>query len=168
MYDKFYELEKYICDLDQYSRRNNVEFLNIHESIGNNDIEKYIIKVLGSIGVEVECYNIIAVHRSGRFTANKNRSVIVRFLNRKNAYSCLNSSKKLSVSSNAAMKKIFITENLCPSNKNLFNYLYKLKKEYKIKRVWLYISIVYFKLSDNTNECPLDEVEDYLVATERS
>ena len=62
MYDKFYKLENYICDLDQYSRRNNVEFHNIPESIGNNEIEKYIIKVLGSIGVEVESYVIVAIH----------------------------------------------------------------------------------------------------------
>ena len=106
MYDKFKQLENYICDLDQYSRRNNVEFRNIPESIGNDEIEKYIIKVLGSIGVEVESYDTVAVHRLGRFSTNKDRSVIVRFLNRKNAYSCLNSRKKLSVSSNAAMKKI--------------------------------------------------------------
>ena len=69
------------------------------------------------------------------------------------------------------MKKIFITENLCPSNKDLFNYLYKLKKETKIKSVCSYNGIVYFKLSDNNNERPIrvqhvDEVEDYLVATE--
>ena len=172
IYDKFYELEKYICDIDQYSRRNNVEFRNIPESIGNHDIEKHIIKVLGSIGGVVESYDIVAIHRLGKTTTNKNRSVIVRFLNRKHAYSCLKNSKKLSLSSNPSMKKIFITENLCPSNKNLFNYLYKLKKESKIKSVWSFNGIVYFKLSDDTNERPIklqhvEEVEDYLVETER-
>ena len=81
MFDKFFELESYISDLDQYTRRNNVEFCNIPESLGNKDIEKYVIEVLGSIGVEVESYDIVAVHRLGRI--NKNCSVIVRFLNRK-------------------------------------------------------------------------------------
>ena len=33
----------------------------IYQSIGK-DIEKYIIKVLGSSGVEVESYDIVAVH----------------------------------------------------------------------------------------------------------
>ena len=88
---------KNTCDIDQYSRRNNVEFRNIPESIGNHDIEKHIIKVLGSIGVVVESYDIVAIHRLGKTTTNKNRSVIVRFLNRKHAYSCLKNSKKLSL-----------------------------------------------------------------------
>ena len=40
MFDKFFELESYISDLDQYSRRNNVKFRNIPQSLGNKDIEK--------------------------------------------------------------------------------------------------------------------------------
>ena len=134
IYDNFYELEKYVSEIDQYSRRNNVEFRNIPENIGINDIETHIIKVLSSIGVVVQSYDIVAVHRLGKSTVNKNRSVIVRFLNRKHAYSCLKNSEKLSTSPNASMKKIFITENLCPSNKNLFNYLYKLKKRFQNKK----------------------------------
>ena len=168
IYDKFYDLEKYVSEIDQYSRRNNVEFRNIPENIGIDDIEKHIIKVLGSIGVTVVSYDIVAVHRLGKSTANKNRSVIVRFLNRKQAYACLKNSKKLSTSTIPSMKKIFITENLCPSNKNLFSYLYKLKKEYKIKSLWSYNDIVYFKKSDDTSERTIrvhhvEEVEDYLV-----
>ena len=171
MFDEFFELESYISDLDQqYTRRNNVEFRNIPESLGNKDIEKYVIEVLGYIGVEVESYDIVAVHRLGRHIINKNRSVIVRFLNRKNAYSCLNNSKKLSESSNAGYKKIFITENLCPTYKKLFNYLYKLKKEAKISSVWTFNGNVFFKISADTNERPIkiqhiDEVEDYLVVS---
>ena len=172
IYDNFYELEKYVSEIDQYSRRNNVEFRNIPENIGITNIEKHIIKVLGSIGVVVQSYDIVAVHCLGKSTVNKNRSVIVRFLNRKHIYSCLKNSKKLSTPPNASMKKIFITENLCPSNKNLFNYLYKLKKDSKIKSVWSFDGIVYFKLSDDTSECPIrvhhvEEVEDYLVESER-
>ena len=137
-----------------------------------NNIETHIIKVLGSIGVVVQSYDIVAVHRLGKSTVNKNRGVIVRFPNRKHAYSCSKNSKKLSTSPNASMKKIFITENLCPSNKNLFNYLYKLKKDSKIKSVWSFNGVVYFKLSVDTSERPIrvnhvEEVEDYLVESER-
>ena len=100
IYDKLFDLEKYIADINQYSRRNNVKFRNIPETITSKDLEIYIIKLLGSIGVKVESYNIVAVHRLGRFNQNKNRNVIVRFLNRKMSYSCLDNSKKLSESSN--------------------------------------------------------------------
>ena len=118
----------------------------------NNKILK---KRVSELGVVVQSYGIVAVHRLGKSTVDKNRSVIVRFLNRKHAYSCLKNSKKLSTSSNASMKKIFITENLCPSNKNLFNYLYKLKKDSKMKSVWSFNGIVYFKLSVDTSERPI-------------
>ena len=168
IYDKRFELEKYIADIDQYSRRNNVEFRNIPETITSKELEIYVIKLLGSIGVKVESYNIVAVHRLGRFNQNNNRNVIVRILNRKKAYSCLDNSKKLSESSNTIYKKIFITENLCPLNKTIFNYLYNLKKDSKIKSVWTFNGNVYFKISGDYNERPIkiqhvDEVDDYLV-----
>ena len=165
---ELFDLEKYIADIDQYSRRNNVEFRNIPETITSKELEIYVIKLLGSIGVKVESYNIVAVHRLGRFNQNNNRNVIVRFLNRKKAYSCLDNSKKLSESSNTIYKKIFITENLCPLNKTIFNYLYKLKKDSKIKSVWTFNGNVYFKISGDYNERPIKiqhvhEVDDYLV-----
>ena len=38
IYDKLFDLEKYIADIDQYSRRNNVEFRNIPETITSEDL----------------------------------------------------------------------------------------------------------------------------------
>ena len=41
--------------------------------------------------------------------------------------------------------------NLCYSNKKIFNYLYRLKKENKIS-VWSYNGSVFYKMSDSEDE----------------
>ena len=63
--------------------------------------------------------------------------------------------------------KSYIVENLCRSNKNIFNYLYKLKKEKKIKNVWTVNGIVYFQKLDTVDDRGIkvehfDNIEFYL------
>ena len=106
-----------------------MEIRKIPENISQSNIEKYVIKVFESIGVKVQSYDLVAVHQIGKFTQGKHRNVIVRFINRKNAFSCLKHSSKLAKSGITEYRKLFITENLCPANKQIFNYLYKLKKQ---------------------------------------
>ena len=48
-----------------------------------------------SIGINLQSYDLVAVHRIGKFIEGKYRNVIVRFVNRKNAFVCLRNSKKL-------------------------------------------------------------------------
>ena len=94
IHDVVYDLENQMNDLNQYSRRNNIEIQNIPENILQKDLEEYVIKVLHSIDITIDSYGMVAVHRLGKFRSDKNRNVIVRFLNRKHAYMCLNSEKK--------------------------------------------------------------------------
>ena len=54
-------------------------------------------------------------------------NVIVRFVNRKTAFKLLKHKKNLK---NTLHKNYFITENLCPYNKQIFNKLYKLKNTF--------------------------------------
>ena len=114
LYDTIYDIEVKLNNLDQYSRRSNIEICNIPEKIGQKNIEAYVLKVMGSIGVHLESYDLVAVHRIGKYTRGKNRNVIVRFINRKNAYLCLRDYKQLKKSRNAEFKKLYIIENLCP------------------------------------------------------
>ena len=111
-----------------------------------NELEVYILKVMESIGIILQSYDLVAVHRIGKFSHGKNRNVIIRFVNRKYAYLCLRDSKKLK--KHAEYKKFFIIENLCPSNKNIFNFLYKLKKQDKINNVWTFNGSVFYKMND--------------------
>ena len=93
--EKLYSLEVEIANNDQYSRRENIEMLNVPESIHQNDLEAYVIGVLKYIKLDNLCsYNIVAVHRLGRKRSGRNRSVIIRFINRKHAILALKSKKQ--------------------------------------------------------------------------
>ena len=126
--DKIYDTEVRFNRSNQYSQRKNVEIHNIPESIMQKDLEQYVIAVLSSIGVILESYDIVATHRIGDKQNGKSRKVIVRFVNRKNAYHSIKNRKKLRNSNTQQYKKHFITENLCPEFQQFFNKLYKLKK----------------------------------------
>ena len=123
----------YIINQDMYSRRNNVEFCNIPENIDDKCLEEYILKMLKSLNMDISSYDIVAVHRLGKKN-NRPRKVIVRFLNRKDAYKSLKLNKSLKETQR--YKNIFIIENLCPTNRKIFNALYKLKKSERIQAVW--------------------------------
>ena len=165
--ETIYHLENQMTDLNQYSRRENIEIQNIPETVLQKDLEQYVISMLSSIGVSIDSYGLVAVHRLGKSKQpHKSRNVIVRFINRNNAFISLRSAKKLAGAQNTEYRKLFITENLCPTNKNIFNRLYKLKKEKSIDNVWTYEGRIYCKISDRSNEHPInikhpDDIEYY-------
>ena len=146
--DLVYFLENEMDDLNQYSRRENLELQNVPESVVQRDLEKFVLDVFKSIDVDVCSYDLVAVHRIGKISSRRGRNVIVRFVNRKKAYACRENSKRLITSSNILYKKIYITENLCPTYRNIFNRLYKLKKENIIRNVWCKDGHVFCKLCD--------------------
>ena len=150
--NSLYLLELRFGEFCQYSRRENVEFHNIPESISQTKLENYIIDILHSVNINIVSYDIAAVHRIGRKFDGKCRKVIVRFINRKNASCSIKSSKQLKKSKNANYKKYFITENLCPEYRQIFNKLYKLKKRGEINNVWTSYGIIYLKINDSEDE----------------
>ena len=107
------------------------ELQNIPESVEQKDLESFLLDLFKSSNLVVSSCDLVAVQRLGKYSPIKSRNVIVRFLNRSKAYFCLKNTKDLNKSSNNVYKRIFITENLCPTNRAIFNCLYKLKKEEK-------------------------------------
>ena len=49
--------------LKQYSRRENIEFNNIPESVDQRNMWSHLFDVLASVDVRLESYDIVAVHR---------------------------------------------------------------------------------------------------------
>ena len=103
----------------------NIELHDIPKTIHENQLEDHVIKVLGSIGMKIVSYDLVASHRIGPKLPNKDRKVIVRFINHKHAYTSKKNSKKLK---NTEYRNIFISENLCPEYSRISNNLYKFKK----------------------------------------
>ena len=104
--DLTYDMEIQMSNLNQYTRRSNIEISNISEKIVQRNLEGYVLKVFQSVGVNLLSYDLVAVHRMGKFVQGKTRNVIVRFVNRKNAFSCLRNAKKLAVSSTQEFKRL--------------------------------------------------------------
>ena len=144
--------------------------MNISENITQRSLEEYVLKVMKSLDVNIVSYDLVAVHRLGKFVVGKNRNVIVRFVNRKNAFTCLRNSKKLNSSNMPEYRKLYIVENLCPSFRKIFNYLYKMKKEQKINNVWSYNGNVFFKKSPDDNDQKIEHLDeiDYFLDTAES
>ena len=77
--------------------RENVEIHNVPELIEQKSLEKHVLAALPSINVQLQSYDIIAVHRIGKKISRKNRKVLVRFVNHKNAFRCLKNNKKKAI-----------------------------------------------------------------------
>ena len=141
----------------QYSRRENIEISNIPESIPQRDLEYHVIMVLQELGLEIYSYDLVGVHRIGKYYANKNRNVIVRFINRKNAYLAL---ERNNILRQSIYNNYFINENMCPENRRIFNYCYKLKKNGDIQDVWFSEGIVTMIISDVDDPVGLLHISD--------
>ena len=114
LYDLLYNVELQSNHLDQYSRRSNIKIRNISEKVSQRHIENYVLKVVVSIGINLQSYDLVAVHRIGKFIE------MLSFV-----YA---TAKNLRFPVPMNIRKLFIIENLCPSNRRIFSYLYKLKK----------------------------------------
>ncbi len=87
----------------------------------------------------------------------RTRSVIIRFVNRKNAYLVLDNSNSLRYTK---FRRYFVTENLCPTYRNTFNVLYKGKKNGIIDDVWSYNGIVSAKMVKEDEPSVLNNVKN--------
>ena len=127
--NKIIDLEIQNNDVDQYSRRNNVEISGITQSVSDNRLQEKVADILKAIGVNITTNEIEACHRLGK----KNKNVIVRVINRKHCLKALQNKKKLkSIDKNAIgipNANLFISENLTPTNSKLAFNCQKLKRD---------------------------------------
>ena len=166
LYDELYELKVDLTSLDQYGRRENVEICNIPESVTQEQLQKHVIDVMKSVNVIATGKDIHAIHRLGT-KSSRPRNVIVRFVNRKTAFTLLKNKKQLGKSK---YKNYYVTENLCPVNKKIFNILYKRKKNNELHSLWTYNGNVFVKVKEGDHRVQvqhLDDIEDLFTEDDR-
>ena len=95
LYDQIEVNRSDIVDLQVYSRRENIEIYGIPDSVNNKNLEKTVVQILNSIGVKISSYKITACHRLKKEKNSRYSNVIVRFMNRKDAYKAIRNSYKL-------------------------------------------------------------------------
>ena len=158
IYEELYYHKVEITGLNQYGRRENVEFAGIPESVEQDQLQAHVIAVMKSMGMNnITGKDIHALHRIGK-KSTKPRNVIVRFVNRKTAFSLLKNKKKLNT--NKQYKQYFITENLCPYNKKIFNRCYRLKKNKELHSVWSYNGNIFVKVRESDQRIQVEHLDD--------
>ena len=147
IWDRLYDNEVNIYDLNQYNRRENIVISGISESIGQRDLEKYVIDNLRYFGVHgLSSYEIVACHRLQNKRRNVPANVIVRFVNRKRAYESLD--KFYHYKQNNRNCSLNIFENLCPYYQKLFSQCRKLKFQKKIVDTYTYEGKIFITMLD--------------------
>lgn len=117
-------------DLEQYSRRNNIQIFGVPEDSSDENCEKIAMKILAqNLQVEVNPTDIEAAHRVGKKIPERTnpRPVIVRFVNRKDRDRVMMNKRKLKGS------RLFVTEDLTRKNLVLLN---EVKKMECVDRAW--------------------------------
>ena len=160
-YGSIYDLEKYAYKNNQYSRKENIEIVNLPESLGQHEPEGKILLILKDMGIKISSYEIAAIHRIGKRRIGQPRNVIIRFTNRKYAYQILAKPYNLS---QAAKKynyeKVYVISNLCPEFKKIFNRCYRLKKQGVLKNVFTRNGVVYITFPDDEYDIPIEHPSD--------
>ena len=130
-----------------------MEIAGIPESVADGELEISVIHILHQIGMtHIKNYHIVACHRLGKKDRYGNRNTIIRFLNRKDLISCMQRRKNLIQCREIGFYHLFMMENLCMSNRFIFEKLCELKNNGQIKRVWSFNGTVQFKYTDSQTE----------------
>ena len=161
IYDRLYENEKCISELAQYTRRENIEIDGIPSDIPQNQLEKTVIEILGTIGVVVT-FNIAACHRLKKLKHQSTQSVIVRFINRKHALEALKNRKQL-INSEKIVEfgnNLYIRENLCPQFRKIYDYALSIKKKGNIFKVWTFNGKVCINCDKDDKPWIVNHIED--------
>ena len=143
-------LEKDLAHYQQYGRRENVEITGIPESVSNENLLNYILLLFSKIGMgNLTRESFHGWHRLKRKSRNKPANVIVRFVNRQDAYDALERRKLLK--GIPGHQNIYIIENLCPKYQEIYDKCNELKRDHSINRAWTYNGIVHYKTSNQRN-----------------
>ena len=153
-------LERNSYAMQQYSRRDSVEFNGIPECVSDDQLEVKVIDLLGKIGIDVEPSNIHACHR----LYNKNRT-IVKFVNRKHAFQSRRNQFKLKNLDKTTVGlprqcQIYINESLCPYYGMLLG---KCKQLYNLKIIhsyWIINGTIRYKMTEDGSWSNVGHLDD--------
>lgn len=149
---KIVNIERDVINLQQYIRRNNIEFCGISDNINGNKLQQKVIEIAEAINVKIDPNEIEACHRLPKGKKDKTARTIVRFVNRKLCDSLhLNKKKLKEVDLNilGIHNSIYINCNLCPYNKFLWGKCKQLHSSKLIDRFWIYNGNLFIACDEN-------------------
>ena len=139
--NRLHQLERRSAHNEQHGRRWNIEIDGIPVSVDDKDLERVVLDILHGIDVELDSYEIEAVHRLPSKTPQVSKPTIVRFVSRKTVDTIWQNKAKLktlNVSRIAGLdnnSKVFFNPSLCSYYKELAYNCRKLRNEGIISKV---------------------------------
>ena len=151
-YRRVIDLERGLYYQSQYSRRETIEFVGVPDSIPDGEpLEGKVIEMCKVAGVSVVSRDLHAVHRlDGRA-----KTVICKFVNRRDALAVLRSKKKLRETNSEAKNllgfsdKIYTNESLCGPYRMLLGKCNQLFKDSRIEGFWTVNGKLRIKMGGN-------------------
>lgn len=132
-------LEKRLSEMEQYSRKNNVEIKGVPSTQGES-----CVAILQAIGDKIECpvseNELDVVHRVP--SKANTPHIIARFCSRAKKAEFLSKARKARLQTRnlgiheTESRPIYVNEHLTPENKRLFAKALKLKKEHEWQFLW--------------------------------
>jgi len=157
-----------IDQLDQYGRRENLEFEGVPLS-KDEDVGEIVVKLATQLGTCVRKSDISTAHRiplTSHQTNNKipkHPTIIARFTNReiRNAiFATRSQTKKITEFPVEGMTKLYINENLTKLRKRLFWFTKQKVKELNYKFVWTHNGNIFIRKSEKTEKILIQSEDD--------
>ena len=152
------ETERKINEVDQYGRRENFEISGIPDSIPNENLEEKVINIVNKITErqqenKITAKDIHSCHRLKKEKGEKEHKIIVRMVNRKDAYDVKSNRKKLmnKAKEMGFQQNLYINDNLNQESKEIFATARKLKNNELIYGCWSYNGHIYIKKNEDDN-----------------
>jgi len=152
-----------IVELQQYSRRSNIEINNLPEVENEN-----LSDVLGKIGSLTQCNlkdNIVVAHRIQTFNKDKPKPIIVQFTSKPVRDSMLKllkdrKLKTTDISPRSVDMPIYFNEHLAPDLKKLFYLARKFKTENNFLYCWIKDGKILLRKSESTRILRIKNEDD--------
>lgn len=145
-------LENGLHDLQQYSRRNNLEISGLAECRDSNEEETRLLEFFQELGVSIHTEDIEACHRVPTKQKDRKKPLIVRFINRCKRDEVYAARKQIKG------RNIFVNEHVSPHNRCLYTLALEVKRKSGFRYLWTNNGTPCLRKSDNSQvikvSCP--------------
>lgn len=162
------QLKIQITDLQQYSRRLNLEISNLPET-ETEDIKDVVSKVFSSLQLDL-IKNVSTCHRVPSSKKDKPKPIIVQFDTKANRDLCLKTAKAKHLNTTDVNPKfvknpIYLNEHLTPELKKIFYYCRKFKTENHMKFCWIKDGKIFLRQNESSRVYRIVSTDDLLNVT---
>lgn len=152
-----------MIDLQQYSRRSNIEVSEIPETV-NENCKEIAESILKALDITDDC-EILASHRIPTRNLSRKKPLIIQFQSKAAKEICVKEarSKKLSakdINPQFPDSPIYVNDHLCPAMKKLFFDVRNFKKTHSFKYCWVRDSKIYLRKDEQSVAIKVRKLSD--------